>query len=101
MFYWIIYDISDNKRRDRVARICKNYGFRRVQKSAFAGETTQNRLEMLELECKEVLESGQDGDCLFVLPACSSCFNSKRITMGSIDERKIRDCGYMFAGGSV
>jgi len=98
MFYWIIYDITKNSKRSKVARMCKNYGLRRVQKSAFAGEITLNKIEMLELECKELL--GESDDYLFILPACSNCFNSKRITTGFIDEKRIRDCGYIFAGAS-
>lgn len=96
MFYWVIYDITEDKKRNRISRICKNYGLRRVQKSSFAGEITTNKIGMLELECKEVLEGGKD--CLFILPNCSSCFNSKRIT-GFIDEEGIRDRGFAFIGG--
>ncbi|OIO20998.1 CRISPR-associated endonuclease Cas2 [Candidatus Micrarchaeota archaeon CG11_big_fil_rev_8_21_14_0_20_47_5] len=95
MFYWVIYDISENKKRGRVARICKNYGFRRVQKSAFAGETSKNKVEMLLLECNEIIEGGDD--YLFVIPNCTSCFNGKMIT-GCLDEKRVRNQPYMFVG---
>ena len=98
MLYWVIYDISDNGKRGKVARICKNYGLRRVQKSSFLGETTRNRIEMLEIECKEVLE--ESDDYLFVLPYCESCFGGRKI-IGTLDEKKIRDCGYAFIGGAT
>jgi len=98
VFYWVLYDISEDKKRNKVAKLCKNYGLRRVQKSAFAGEITPNKLEMLEIECKEILE--ETDDYLFVLPSCASCFNSKRITTGFIDEKKLLNRGYAFTGES-
>ncbi len=98
MFYWIIYDISEDKKRNKIARICKNYGCARVQKSSFACEITKNKLEMLEIECKKLLE-GTD-DYLFILPACSSCFERKRIVTGFLDEKKFCDLDFVFLGGS-
>ena len=37
MIYWVIYDISNDRTRSRVASKCKNYGLDRIQKSAFIG----------------------------------------------------------------
>jgi crotonobetainyl-CoA:carnitine CoA-transferase CaiB-like acyl-CoA transferase len=34
---WAIYDISEDKKRSRVAKACKNIGLYRVQKSVFLG----------------------------------------------------------------
>ena len=88
MLYWIIYDICSNKIRNKIGNICKNYGMIRIQKSAFAGEVTKNKIEMLVLQIKELLLGPKD--CIFVLPNCNSCFNSKEI-IGELDEEKIRD----------
>ena len=42
MLVWVIYDISENRIRSRVAKLCKNYGLFRVQKSAFLGDLNRN-----------------------------------------------------------
>ncbi len=49
---WVIYDISENRYRSRVAKICKNYGLFRVQKSAFLGDLNRNESDSLALECE-------------------------------------------------
>lgn len=87
MLYWLIYDISENKIRSKIASKCKNYGFFRVQKSSFMGDLSRNKMEMLALEIKE-LKMGEQ-DCVFIIPSCKSCFTDKEI-MGNFDEEKIR-----------
>ena len=52
MLYWIIYDISENKIRNKIVSVCKNYGFFRVQKSSFIGELTKNKMEMIWIQAK-------------------------------------------------
>ncbi|MDD5735896.1 MAG: CRISPR-associated endonuclease Cas2, partial [Methanothrix soehngenii] len=47
MLVWVIYDISENRYRSRVAKICKNYGLFRVQKSAFLGDLNRNESDSL------------------------------------------------------
>jgi len=37
MYYWVIYDISKNTARGKVAKRCRQVGLRRVQKSVFLG----------------------------------------------------------------
>lgn len=87
MLYWVIYDISENNIRNKVASSCKNYGLERVQKSAFIGDVTKNKIEMLALEIKEVLAGSHD--CVFIFPTCKNCYDEK-IIEGAFDEEKIR-----------
>lgn len=88
MLYWIIYDISDDKIRSKISSKCKNYGLDRVQKSAFIGNLSKNKAEMLVIEIKELVKSS--GDCVFLIPSCKECFASKDIT-GNFDEEKVRE----------
>lgn len=71
MLVWVIYDISDNGIRSRVAKICKNYGLFRVQKSAFLGDLNRNESDSLVLECEAVIEKS---DSVYVFPMCKDCF---------------------------
>jgi len=95
MLYWLIYDISENRIRNKIASICKNYGFFRVQKSSFMGDLSKNKMEMLALEIKN-LNLGKD-DCVFIIPSCKSCFSEKEI-MGILDEEKIKEKDFVIIG---
>ena len=71
MLVWVIYDISDNGIRSRVAKICKNYGLFRVQKSAFLGDLNRNESDSLALECEVLID---ESDSVYVFPMCEDCF---------------------------
>jgi len=92
MLYWLIYDITENKIRSKIASKCKNYGLFRVQKSSFIGNLSKNKSEMLILEIKE-LELKED-DCIFMIPACKSCFSEREI-IGYLDEERLKDKGFV------
>lgn len=92
MFYWLIYDITNNKIRSKIASKCKNYGFFRVQKSSFIGNLNKNRAEMLFLEIKELELKPED--CIFMIPACKSCFLEREI-IGKLDEERLKDKGFV------
>ena len=87
MIYFVIYDISANSKRQKVSEQCKNFGLKRIQKSAFCGPLTKNLAEMLAIKCKEIIEK-KDG--VFVIPACINCFGGK-IILGEFDETKFED----------
>ena len=38
----VIYDITEDKIRNKVAEVCKDYGLTRIQWSAFLGELSNN-----------------------------------------------------------
>ena len=46
----VIYDIEEDKVRTKVADICKDYGLKRFQFSAFEGPLSRNRREELFLK---------------------------------------------------
>jgi CRISPR-associated protein Cas2 len=55
MMTLVIYDIEDDRVRSRISEACKDYGLRRVQKSAFRGELNTNRREMLYQRLEQTL----------------------------------------------
>ncbi|MBI4039327.1 CRISPR-associated endonuclease Cas2, partial [Candidatus Daviesbacteria bacterium] len=65
MVYWVIYDISKNNIRSKVSNLCKDYGLKRIQKSAFSGNLTRNKAEMLSLEIKKIMKSKNDKVLIF------------------------------------
>jgi len=51
----VIYDISEDKVRNKVGEVCKDYGLERIQWSAFFGLTDRNRREEMMLKFRQVL----------------------------------------------
>lgn len=98
MLCFVIYDISSTKIRNRICAKCKDYGLKRVQKSAFLGEISGNLIEMLAIDLQKALESSgeqTENDCVFILPQCEPCF-SKNILIGKgFDEENIRYKNYV------
>ena len=51
----LIYDIPEDKIRNKVAAFCLDYGLDRVQFSAFSGELSSNHQEELMLKLQRKL----------------------------------------------
>ncbi len=86
MLVWVIYDISENRIRSRVAKICKNYGLFRVQKSAFLGDLNKNEADSLGLECEAIVEGS---DSVYVFPMCEECFGKIKLIGEGFDRELV------------
>ena len=86
MLIWVIYDISENRIRSRVAAICKNDGLFRVQKSAFLGDLNRNESDSLALECKGIIE---ESDSVYVFPMCEDCFDKIKLIGAGFDRELV------------
>lgn len=65
MKYWLLYDISCNRRRLKIVQLSLDYGLRRVQKSCFFGE--MSRLKCQEFE-KNLSGMVSDEDSVYLIP---------------------------------
>lgn len=88
MLVWVIYDISENKIRNKIVKICKKYGLYRVQKSAFLGDLNNNQWDSLAIECEDFIE---DTDSVYVFPMCGSCFKTIKLIGIGFDRDLVRD----------
>ena len=70
MFYVISYDISDDRRRLRVAKVLKDFGAR-VQLSVFEVILDSDQLERLKKRVSRELNSEEDQ--LRIYPLCGAC----------------------------
>jgi len=86
MLVWVIYDISDNRIRSLVAKLCKNYGLFRVQKSAFLGDLNRNESDSLALECEAAIE---ESDSVYVFPICDDCFDKIKLIGAGFDREMV------------
>ncbi len=66
MICWVIYDIEDNKIRNKIAKACKQAGLYRVQLSVFLGVLNNTEKDSLELICKDLIN--EEKDKLYIFP---------------------------------
>ncbi|MBN1329955.1 MAG: CRISPR-associated endonuclease Cas2 [Candidatus Heimdallarchaeota archaeon] len=85
MIYLICYDITNDRLRTRVARLCENYAFERIQFSVFVGDTSRNMAETFALEAQELIKKRLAK--VSIIPICQNCYE-KVITLGSKPELK-------------
>ncbi|NPV62803.1 MAG: CRISPR-associated endonuclease Cas2 [Methanotrichaceae archaeon] len=84
----IIYDISDNSLRTRVARALMDYGCIRIQESAFYGSMNHNTREKLRLRLGKMMHKNE-GNIQFY-PLCGKCYALKE-SIGEIYQIKEED----------
>ena len=72
MFYSICYDVKDDARRLKVAKVLKDFGTR-VQLSVFEAELDERKLERLKGRVRKVLNDAED--TLRLYPLCASCMS--------------------------
>ena len=77
-FYVFTYDISNDKNRQKTARICESR-LQRVQGSVFEGYLNESDARQL---LKKLIKYLKEGDSLRVYQLCSAC-RSKIILKGS------------------
>ena len=62
----LLYDITSDRIRNKVAITCADYGLDRTQYSAFIGELSRNHQEELMLKCTSLL--GDEPGSLLLMP---------------------------------
>ena len=86
---WILYDISINKPRSQVAKLCKEAGLYRVQKSVFLGSIARNRLDELSMQIEELID--KDTDSVYIFPMCEMDFKKVNLMGQAFDEKLVTD----------
>jgi CRISPR-associated protein Cas2 len=89
MLTWIVYDISDDRTRNRIARRCLDFGLYRVQKSVFLGDIESNRVEEILLFSRELLDLQTDS--VYIFPMCREDFEKVRIVGQGFDRQLVAD----------
>jgi CRISPR-associated protein Cas2 len=86
---WVVYDISKDRTRERVARRCLDFGLYRVQKSVFLGDLAPNRVEEILLFSRELLDP--EADSVYIFPMCREDFERVRIVGQGFDRQLVAD----------
>jgi len=67
MITWVLYDIQNDKARDKAAKYCKQAGLYRVQYSVFLGTLEANEKDTLGLQLEELIDEENDRVYIFVM----------------------------------
>ena len=74
--HWlVIYDIPDDYLRTRVMRTLKDFGFERLQKSAYIIRAPRSRIEDVRILLDKIIGS-QEAD-VRIFPLCKYCYNDR------------------------
>jgi CRISPR-associated protein Cas2 len=65
MILWVLYDIKQDKLRNRVAKYCKQAGLYRVQYSVFLGTLNTHEKDTLELKIQREMDEVTDSVYMF------------------------------------
>jgi CRISPR-associated protein Cas2 len=79
--YVICYDISDDRRRDRVATALLNYGAR-IQESVFVANLDETLAARMESDLRSRVDLDADRVHIFVL--CAAC-RDRTVTFGAAE----------------
>lgn len=63
----VVFDVPEDRARRKLGELCKDYGLKRFQWSAFEGELTRNRREELYERGRRLLAAAVGGGRLFVV----------------------------------
>ncbi|MEM1738403.1 MAG: CRISPR-associated endonuclease Cas2 [Nitrososphaerota archaeon] len=77
MYTLVIYDITDNDIRMKIAQACKEAGLTRIQKSAFLGVIDSQTRKNLEIKLKNILGSNRGNVQIFII--CEADISSRKI----------------------
>lgn len=92
--YIVVYDVSDDKARAKLAELLQKKGLTRIQRSAFVGELSKTELKDLLRKARQLID--EVNDVLHIIPICRYDW-SKRIIMGRpLNERGRRVEGILF-----
>ncbi len=89
MLTWVIYDITKNRTRTRIAKRCLDFGLYRVQKSVFLGDIEPNRVNEIILASTELMNL--ETDSVYVFPMCQEDFEKVRIVGQGFDRKLVAD----------
>jgi CRISPR-associated protein Cas2 len=89
MLAWIIYDISEDKARLRISKLCLRAGLYRVQESVFLGQIERVRYDELFAQFSEIIDP--ETDRIYFSPVSMDDFDRIQILGKPFDRRLVSD----------
>lgn len=88
LLVWVVYDITNNKTRTKMAKLCKKRGLQRVQKSVFLGTLNRTEVDEVAMMFREAIE---EEDSVYIFPMCQPDFQKTRLIGRSFDRHRVTD----------
>lgn len=89
MICWVLYDIKKDKPRSKVAKICKQSGLYRVQKSVFLGSLEDNEKDTLELSVSDLID--EETDSVYIFPMSKNELRQTALLGQAFDKKLVTD----------
>ncbi len=89
MITWVLYDIQNDRARDRVSKICKQLGLYRVQLSCFLGTLDDHELDTLELRIAPEINAAVDK--VYIFPMSRSALKTTILLGQAFDKQLVTD----------
>lgn len=89
MIVWVLYDITNDKARTRVAKACKQIGLYRVQYSVFLGTMEPNDKDTLELQIDEYIDP--ETDSVYIFPMNKAELRDTVLLGQAFDKKLVTD----------
>jgi len=89
LLVWVVYDITSDKIRNKIAKVCKRKGLTRVQKSVFLGTLNRTEIDEMAMMCKDSI--AEDSDSVYIFPMCRDDFGKTRLVGRGFDRDRVTD----------
>lgn len=87
MLYWVMYDISETKVRNKAVKACKNKGLYRVQKSIFLGKLNKNEKDELKIIMERLVDELTDS--IYIFPTSTEFIYDTDIIGNGFDRKLV------------
>lgn len=89
MIAWVLYDIKNDKTRNRIAKICLQSGLYRVQYSVFVGTIKEEEKDVLKLQIEELID--EEKDSVYIFPMSKNELKATVLMGQAFDKKMITD----------
>lgn len=86
---WALYDITDDKVRRKIVKLCKTYGLYRVQKSVFLGKMESHLVDEFCLQSEDCIDLNIDS--VYIFPLCEKDFKKVKLLGQAFDKNLVSD----------
>ena len=89
MIVWVMYDIVDDRLRNKVSKACKQAGLYRVQYSVFLGKMTANEKDSLSLYIEGLINEKEDS--VYIFPMSKDELQQTHLLGQAFDKKFVTD----------
>ncbi len=89
MICWVMYDIKDDRARNKVAKACEKIGLYRVQYSVFLGSLEKTEVDTLQIQIEEYINP--ENDSVYIFPMSKDELRETVLLGQAFDKKMITD----------